>query len=150
MTTEDDFQAALDADPADWQTRLVFADWLQEHGDPRADGYRALAARRWRPYLPPNNVRWTVADYRVLGQDDVSDLPDDWFGLIWTATTKRDRTKSSKGHWIAVDSRRIAEDVAALAFAQLPDERRRELLAAAPAPPPEPLPPEPKRGRRKR
>lgn len=31
MTTEDDFQAVLDADPSDWQTRLVFADWLQEH-----------------------------------------------------------------------------------------------------------------------
>jgi uncharacterized protein (TIGR02996 family) len=30
MTTEDDFQAALDANPGDWQTRLVFADWLQE------------------------------------------------------------------------------------------------------------------------
>ena len=30
MTTEDDFQAAPDASPDDWQTRLVFAAWLQE------------------------------------------------------------------------------------------------------------------------
>ncbi len=30
MTTEDDFQTALDAAPDDWQTRLVFADWLDE------------------------------------------------------------------------------------------------------------------------
>ena len=42
MTTEDDFQAALDANPNDWQTRLVFADWLDERGDVRASGYRAL------------------------------------------------------------------------------------------------------------
>ncbi len=36
MTTEDDFQCALDRNPGDWQTRLVSVDWLQEHGDPRA------------------------------------------------------------------------------------------------------------------
>ena len=55
MTTEDDFQAALDTNPGDWQTRLVFADWLQERDDPRAEGYRALgllrrAPARGRPY----------------------------------------------------------------------------------------------------
>ena len=33
MTTEDDFQRALDANPDDWQTRLVFADWLEDRGD---------------------------------------------------------------------------------------------------------------------
>jgi uncharacterized protein (TIGR02996 family) len=38
VTTEDDFQSALDKDPEDWQTRLVFADWLQEHNDLRAEG----------------------------------------------------------------------------------------------------------------
>ena len=49
MTSEDDFQAALDTSPDDWQTRLVFADWLQERGDPRAEGYRALAVHRRIP-----------------------------------------------------------------------------------------------------
>ena len=42
VTTEDDFQRALDKNPDDWQTRLVFADWLEERDDPRAEGYRAL------------------------------------------------------------------------------------------------------------
>src|SRR5204863_136709 len=51
VTTEDDFQNALDADPADWQTRLVFADWLQERGDVRAEGYRALGRTRFYPYV---------------------------------------------------------------------------------------------------
>jgi uncharacterized protein (TIGR02996 family) len=49
MTTEDDFQNALAAQPQDWQTRLVFADWLQEHNDPRAEGYRAMGMRRVTP-----------------------------------------------------------------------------------------------------
>lgn len=31
MTTEDEFQAQLDANPADWQTRLILADWLDDH-----------------------------------------------------------------------------------------------------------------------
>ncbi len=38
MTTEEDFQAALDLHPDDWQTRLVFADWLQDRSDSPADG----------------------------------------------------------------------------------------------------------------
>jgi uncharacterized protein (TIGR02996 family) len=54
MTTEDDFQRALDADTTDWQTRLVFADWLEEQGDPRADGYRALGVlKKW----PTDSIR---------------------------------------------------------------------------------------------
>ena len=44
MTTEDDFQTAIDAHPEDWQTRLVFADWLDEHNDPRG-GVIRLAER---------------------------------------------------------------------------------------------------------
>jgi uncharacterized protein (TIGR02996 family) len=135
VTTEDDFQTALDANPNDWQTRAVLSDFLEDRGDPRAAGYRALAARQWRPYLPPNNVRWTIANYRVAGQDDVSDLPDDWFALVWEAVPKRDRTRSSKGLWVAVESRREAEDVAARAFAALPPDRQRELLAAPAAAP---------------
>ena len=34
MTTEDDFQRQLDEHPDDFQTRLVFADWLDENGQP--------------------------------------------------------------------------------------------------------------------
>ena len=40
MTTEDDFHRRLDECPEDAHTRLVFADWLEEHGDPRADPVR--------------------------------------------------------------------------------------------------------------
>lgn len=58
MTTEDDFQAATH--PDDWQTRLVFADWLEECGDPRAVGYRALGFRRLHPLF----TRWWDAERR--------------------------------------------------------------------------------------
>jgi uncharacterized protein (TIGR02996 family) len=61
LTTEDDFQNALDANPEDHQTRLVFADWLQERVDPRAEGYRALGRLRVQPHAayPPG---WTRTD----------------------------------------------------------------------------------------
>jgi uncharacterized protein (TIGR02996 family) len=34
MPTDAEFLAGLDADPTDDATRLVYADWLDEHGDP--------------------------------------------------------------------------------------------------------------------
>lgn len=59
MTTEDDFQAALDANPDDWQTRLVFADWLEEHAgevvctkcdpDHRGHIYTGMDGMKWIP-----------------------------------------------------------------------------------------------------
>ena len=33
MSHRDQFEAALDANPADWTTRRVYADWLEENGD---------------------------------------------------------------------------------------------------------------------
>jgi uncharacterized protein (TIGR02996 family) len=134
VTTEEDFQTALDANPDDWQTRLVFADWLEERADPRAAGYRALAVRRWHAYRPNFTGYWTVGNYRADHPNDVSDLPDDWFDHVWNATPRDSRTKASRGRWVALDTRRTAEDAAALAFAKLSAKRQHELLAAEPAP----------------
>ena len=135
MTTEDDFQRALAAHPADWQTRLVFADWLQERGDPRADGMRALGVLR----------RWPFEYWKQEGYGDEEmwgfhngtgsstpkgklsalvpachALPQDWMCLLTTETwTPQYR------------SVREAQDAAALAFDKLPAERRAELLTPA-------------------
>ena len=129
MTTEDDFQSALDANPQDWQTRLVLADWLEERGDPRGPGYRALALRRWQPYQPVGSGGyWTVGDYSADDQIDLSDLPKDWFRHVWTATPRNERTQASQGKWIALDTRREIEDAAALAFAKLSAKRQQALL----------------------
>ena len=62
VTTGDDFQRRLDEHPDDFQTRPVFADWLEERGDPRAEGYRALG--RFRMWAHPDGdgfVFWTTS-----------------------------------------------------------------------------------------
>lgn len=139
MTTEDDFQAALDANPDDWQTRLVLADFLQEQGDPRAEGYRALAAGRlhpgtWDGHRGPDGSQEILAAFycvppsadgaskQVIARDE---LPRDWFNLIEKLpvdiyTRLRSRL-----------TRRDMEDAAAVAFAALGAERRAQLLAAS-------------------
>jgi uncharacterized protein (TIGR02996 family) len=42
MTNESDFQDLIDRNPKCHVLKEMFADWLQERGDPRAEGYRAL------------------------------------------------------------------------------------------------------------
>lgn len=62
MTTEDDFQSILDAHPNDHVTRMVFADWLEEHEDARAIAYRVLGHFRRFPSRSQAN-RDTVATW---------------------------------------------------------------------------------------
>lgn len=135
MTTEDDFNAALDANPEDWQTRLVFADWLQERGDPRADGYRALAQGRHQPDTTTSDVvatafHWWNRDWtdRAYANHETIfrpvSLAGDWYGLL-----KGGRKDEQKRDF---PTRRRAEDAAARAFAKLSPERRAELLAIPP------------------
>jgi uncharacterized protein (TIGR02996 family) len=127
MTTEDDFQAALDTNPDDWQTRLVFADWLDERNDPRAEGYRAMGVRRIAPvsfgilwvWL---NARW-AATYPPSVAMRAATLPDDWYDLL-------PRHKSASNCADARPALRAALNDAARAFAKLPPARRTELLAA--------------------
>ncbi len=102
---EDDFQDALDADPSDYFTRLVFADWLEERGDPRAAGYRALGCRS-------GYATYTATGYYIGGIT----YPQRWG---WCDTFADQPT------------RREAEDAAALAFARLPPDRQAELLGQA-------------------
>jgi uncharacterized protein (TIGR02996 family) len=138
MTTEDDFQRKLDASPEDWQTRVVFADWLQEKDDPRADGYRALGAGGFRAHKSQFHNSPDYPEYFGFTNERnnraeelgfvTAVLPDDWY---------EDYTKISapicNDWWNWHKSRSSAEDAAALAFARLPVARRAELLAGAPA-----------------
>ena len=50
MSEEAAFLEAIAKHPQDRTARLVFADWLQERDDPRAEGYRALGLRRRIPH----------------------------------------------------------------------------------------------------
>ena len=134
MTTEDDFQRALDADPEDWQTRLVFADWLEERGDSRAEGYRALGVRHLRPnkwVQKPDRSHWWWGGDEMFWQSnpDVVVLPRDWF----EALPERHRDSVAWPWHDDPNTRREAEDAAAAAFALLSPDRRAALLAPEPA-----------------
>lgn len=140
MTTEDDFRRALDAHPDDHHTRLVFADWLDEHGDPRGEGYRALGALRlwpfeWNNPPDPGGVsRWLFhngkGNYRGVPIPDEHRLPQDWIDAI---TGKKQRQPLiicwDIGTGGTPAPRSLMEDAAALAFAKLPAKRRATLLA---------------------
>jgi uncharacterized protein (TIGR02996 family) len=53
MTYDDAFLQAILADPDDDATRLVYADWLEERGDPRGEFMRTQCAlARWREGSP--------------------------------------------------------------------------------------------------
>jgi uncharacterized protein (TIGR02996 family) len=139
MTTEDAFQAMLAADPNDHATRLILADFLDERGDPRGPGYRALATLRRLPVQPDRPSRFIYPGYcntrgarSVDGKDARAEaalavLPKDWF----TATKQRlgatDPLQDER--WACADTRRAADDAAASAFADLPPARRAKLLA---------------------
>ncbi len=153
MTTEDDFQAALDANSDDWQTRLVFADFLEERGDGRAAGYRALGMLRVRPLPRSCGVIYYYLAARYLESKAVcshlyaNGLPVDWFdaldiphkstdwesrpgdraGIEWKfAPSPMEISIANATMWL---SRHAAEGAACRAFAKLSADRRRELLS---------------------
>ncbi len=119
MTTEEDFQAMLDLNPEDHQTRLIFADWLQDRDDPRAEGYRALGMKRLFPHWWHVAENWQWSD-TVTGQPYGSHLPEAWYSRLCPPAF--------------YPTRREADDRAALAFAKLPVARRNELLKVIPCP----------------
>ena len=143
MTTEDDFQKAIDKSPEDWQTRLVFADWLQDRGDPRAAGYRAIAIQQRRPlqghksHKDPKDKSGKVKNldtwwWHCPGNDSqvytmYNHLPRDWYDLL-------PEGEGNKSFWPVhsdtkgLMSRRGCEDALALAFSKLPAARQAELL----------------------
>ena len=134
MTTEDDFQKALAKNPRDWQTLLVFADWLQERGDPRADGYRALGVRRAAPSYFDTACYWVWLNRHWANTYDDNDemraatLPDDWYDLL-------PRVKNIPN--CAAERRKLhtALNDAARAFPKLSAARRAELMVPPPDPP---------------
>jgi uncharacterized protein (TIGR02996 family) len=137
VTTEDDFQAALDARPEDWQTRLVFADWLGERGDPRAEGYRALGTLRFCPFVDPKLSWWTTYPAACCPRSGVRgngcSLPVDWFDLVdLSPNSNRFKPLNQKGR---TATRREVENAAAVAFGNLPEDRRAGLLAEQLVPP---------------
>lgn len=76
LHTHDDFLKAIAANPADRTLRLVFADWLDEHTDPRAELIRVEEEMRELPVFadrfwelkPRRNALRTLAGTEWCGQ----------------------------------------------------------------------------------
>jgi uncharacterized protein (TIGR02996 family) len=126
VTTEDDFQRNLDDNPENWTLRTVFADWLQDHGDTRAEGYRAIARQKRLPLRMESHGRDAWWWYRGNSPFH-NNIPDDWFALLpagpgselfWPLLTRKENVRS----------RRQCEDELARAFAELSETRRQQLL----------------------
>lgn len=119
---ENEFHAHLDANPDDHHARMVFADYLDEQGDPRAAGYRALGVVAKKPVRSAaygNRFHWRSERWRDASRPvDPNMLPVDWFGAM-TDGTHIDQIS---------DDRRSLENAAATAFSQLPPERQAELM----------------------
>lgn len=121
MTDEDCFQAALDANPDDHVTRLAFADWLEERGDQRAEGYRALGLLRKHAAVPGSQALGANGGcwFWVTSVDPATALPIDW-QRAWRPLVPKS--------FVATNTRRRIEDAAALGFAKLSVERRAVIL----------------------
>ena len=105
------FQDALDADPSDWATRLVFADWLEDRGDPRAAGYRRLGELRKYPFQPNKPNRWWFWGGTWDGSNR---LPIPWQAAYMAIVDPRGHKRGSLDDTHI--PRQEAEDAAALAY----------------------------------
>lgn len=138
------FNAALDANLIDHDTRLVYADWLQDRDDPRAAGYRALGLLRRFPRttirkVSPNDKDHSLFAYTTAGNvwayswayDGAfcSDaflafgLPKLWIVHVVTDSTLYPSTNHQAG-WREWCTRKDMEDAAALGFAALTEKEQ--------------------------
>jgi uncharacterized protein (TIGR02996 family) len=119
VVTEDAFQAALDERPDDAALRLVFADWLEEHGDTdRAAGYRWLGGQGLYPYDwsghggAADTFDWYVEGGEAYwGVPAHCTLPAAWLDLL--------PQQSPPIHWVERETRREAEEAVCLVLAKL-------------------------------
>lgn len=114
MTDEAAFQMAIDEFPDFWGNRAVFADWLEEQGDWRAEGYRWLGTHRRRPYMMPLSSRavwgWHLEGSGDVGEPSRCDLPLDLFEVV--ALIGSPASIGSAGEWVTFSQGRIVAEQA--------------------------------------
>ena len=137
MSDEDAFQSALDAEPGNSLLRMVFADWLDDRGDERGEGYRVLGVLG----LWPERGVWQP-DRLGRGRTPAGYLPSDWYDRLKSGKPKRrrlsPRASGSERSARALEewqdpkrdygTRRTADDAAALAWLDLTDAERAAVL----------------------
>lgn len=126
--TEDEFQSHIDARPDDYFAKGVFADWLEEQGDERAEGYRAMLAcglhganGAGNEYVSEMTTCWFPDTAHI--NTAYTEVPADWYDALGESGV------SSGLYTEDYPDRRAAEDALARAFTKFPEDRRRELLA---------------------
>jgi uncharacterized protein (TIGR02996 family) len=151
VTTEDDFHKVLRGRRHEFSALLVFADWLQEHDDPRAEGYRALGRlHRWPlsapklfedpdEYDPKYHGAWylwarygtaTVGDrFRSVTRARHYTLVEPWYGSGVGAASSPDVSWGGYA-WAYFRDPVAAFDVAALSYARAPAHTKRAIEAA--------------------
>lgn len=123
-------QSHLDAHPDDHRARRLLGEWLAWHGDERGEGYAALAAcgRVPEEWLAAGQWYWLRVD-PFNGIKHPEELPDRWFDqLPLPHQYGKDHYSKAWPYGEESNTRRAAEESAALAFARLPAERRAALL----------------------
>ena len=122
MTTETDFIEQLNKTPSDHSLKLVFADFLQELNDPRAEGYRALGHVERIPahYIGSNEWTW----WRQLPPPALTPsmyLPEIWWDKL--IPTKQSYFRESNYHTYTE-----ALDAAAIAYSKLSIQTRNKIV----------------------
>lgn len=121
MNQEKPFRDAINNNPSDTTLQLVFADWLEEQGDPRAEGWRVLteAGRRPHNYKPDSVNEWDW--YSKYGSPDnprTITLPVSMWENMSTATS--DLPHGYKSFFLAMNA-------AAITFSELPIDQKLEV-----------------------
>jgi uncharacterized protein (TIGR02996 family) len=79
----DPFVAAIHAEPDDDVPRLIYADWLDEHGDPRGPFVRAQVALARLPVDDPQRAEWAELEKELLAEHEgewAGELNEEMFG----------------------------------------------------------------------
>jgi uncharacterized protein (TIGR02996 family) len=128
MTSEEDFQRALNRNPSDHLTRLVFADYLDELGDPRADGYRALGLLQLSPYIRITGrclCFYGNGGYKRWTETELEKYTRHFLPAAWAI-----KLPNSDMTWNIFLSRRIADDTVADSWRFVSLAKREEILKA--------------------
>ena len=122
MVSEDDFHAALDADAGNPALRLVFADWLEERGDWRAEGYRWMGQHdKWPLDWSKSGfiTAFTTFDWYLDDDGATWDVPGHCRLPPWWRLGFRTNLD-----FPAFPSRRLAEEGLCIALGRIPLRRR--------------------------
>lgn len=119
MTSEEDFDRLLDKRPSDYLTRLIYSDWLEERNDPRAKGYIALGKLKRKTQGKGWQFMWSSDREIKIDWRRKYVLPKKWFFILQPELAFNG------------DTRKRAEDLAALAFSKLDLDTQESILVQA-------------------